>query len=69
MLGSAGYPQEGLAHLDHFRALHVQPVSPGSGMPWLHAWVLQRQDYWPKEIRRLRDTLRQDAQVKVVSHE
>ncbi|OOG42485.1 hypothetical protein [Rhodanobacter sp. C05] len=69
LLGAAGYPQEGLAHLDHYRALQVPRVSPTSGMPWLHAWVLQRQDYWPKEVQRLRDTLRQDAQAKVAGHQ
>jgi hypothetical protein len=69
LLGAAGYPNEGLAHLDHYRTLQVPQVLPTSGMPWLHAWVLQRQVYWPKEIRRLRDTLREDAQTKVVRHQ
>lgn len=69
LLGAAGYPKEGLAHLDHYQTLQTPHVGPASGMPWLHAWVLQRQDYWPKEIRRLRDTLQEDAKAKVARHE
>ncbi|GGY15917.1 hypothetical protein GCM10008098_03790 [Rhodanobacter panaciterrae] len=69
LLGAAGYPQEGLAHLDRYRELQTQQAPPANGMPWLHAWVLQQQDYWPREIRRLRDTLRQDAQAKIATHE
>ncbi len=69
LLGAAGYPKEGLAHLDHYQALQAPQVAPSSGMPWLHAWVLQREDYWPKEIRRLRDTLEEDAQSKVPRHQ
>lgn len=68
MLGAAGYPTEGLAHLDHYQTLRAPRVAPTNGMPWLHAWVLQRQNYWPQEIRHLRDTLREDAQSKVSRH-
>lgn len=66
LLGSAGYPREGLAHLDYYQTLQRQQIPPSSGMPWLHAKVLQEQDYWPKEIRRLRDTLLKDAQTKAI---
>jgi len=67
LLGSAGYPREGLAHLAHYELVQHRQVSPGFGMPWLHAWVLQHQNYWPTEIARLRDTLRHDAKTKVAS--
>lgn len=61
LLGSAGYPREGLAHLEHYESVRQQQAPPGVGMPWLHAWVLRYQNYWPKEIARLRDTLQHDA--------
>ena len=61
LLGAAGYPREGLAALDHYASVRQHQAKPGLGMPWLHAWVLQRQHYWPNEIARLRQTLRADA--------
>ena len=61
LLGAAGYSREGLAALDHYASVRQQQAKPGLGMPWLHAWVLQRQHYWPNEIARLRQTLRADA--------
>ncbi len=61
LLGSAGYPREGLAHLEHYESVRQRQAPPGFGMPWLHAWVLHAQDYWPNEIAHLRDTLRADA--------
>jgi protein O-mannosyl-transferase len=36
-------------------------------MPRVHAWVLERQQYWPKELARLRATLRDDAARKIPS--
>jgi len=67
LLGSAGYPREGLAHLEYYETVRNREVKPGFGMPWLHAWVLRRQDYWPREIAHLRDTLQHDAKTKVAS--
>lgn len=61
LLGASGFPQQGLAHLDHFAAEPEQSYQPGFGMPRIHAWVLHRQNYWPKELARLRATLRDDA--------
>lgn len=62
LLGASGFPQQGLAHLDHLAAEPKQAYEPGFGMPRIHAWVLQRQDYWPKELAHLRATLRDDAE-------
>src|SRR5690348_13159779 len=62
-LGSHGYPQLGLAHLDYFDTLPPGP-KPGIGMPRIHAWVLRQQDWWPRETARLRRALQQDAAVK-----
>lgn len=59
-LGSHGYPQLGLAHLDYFDTLPPAPKS-GIGMPRIHAWILREQDWWPRETARLRRTLQQDA--------
>jgi hypothetical protein len=61
LLGSSGFPQQGLSHLDHLESEPQQAYSPGFGMPRIHDWVLQRQQYWPKELARLRATLRDDA--------
>jgi hypothetical protein len=67
LLGSAGYPRKALAHLAHYQSVRTRGEKPSlsSGMPWLHAWVLREQDYWPKEIERLHNTLQEDAQTKV----
>jgi protein O-mannosyl-transferase len=61
LLGSSGFPRQGLSHLDHLEAEPQQAYSPGFGMPRIHDWVLQHQQYWPKELARLRATLRDDA--------
>jgi len=61
MLGASGYPRQGLAHLDHLAAEAEQSYQTGPGMPRIHAWVLERQHYWPKELAHLRATLRDDA--------
>jgi len=57
MLGSHGFPTQGLAHLDHLTNEPEQSYEISLGMPRIHAWVLQRQKYWPKELSRLRGTL------------
>lgn len=62
-LGAAGYPQEGLIHLEHYESVQNRQENPAFGMRWLHAMVLKRQDYWAKEINRLRNTLQQDAKA------
>ncbi len=61
LLGASGFPRQGLAHLDHLAAEPAEAYKPGFGMPRIHAWVLQRQHYWPKELAHLRATLRDDA--------
>jgi len=61
LLGSSGFPRQGLAHLDHYEAEHSAADQPGFGMPRIHDWILRRQQYWPKELAHLRATLRQDA--------
>lgn len=58
--GMAGFPAQGLAHLDYFDSLTAPPRAHGWNMRGLHAWVLARQQYWPREIARLRATLQQD---------
>ena len=64
LLGSAGYPAQGLAHLDHYEIMRSKEFVPAWGMARLHAWILRRQAYWDKELVRLRQTLRSDAQSR-----
>jgi len=54
MLASDGYYSQALAHLDLYERVRKDAPKPGLGMPWLHARVLERQDYWPGEIAQLR---------------
>jgi tetratricopeptide (TPR) repeat protein len=61
LLGASGYPQLGLDHLARYESLRSKESKPEFGMPRLHAWVLQRQQYWPHELARLQATLQQDA--------
>jgi len=61
-LGSANYPSLGLRHLEYFEGLpSTPPLTPVSGMRWLHALVLNRQGYWEKEINHLRYELQRHA--------
>ncbi|SKB42768.1 hypothetical protein [Luteibacter sp. 22Crub2.1] len=61
ILGSSGYPAEGIRHLETFDTL-TPAAHEGIGMPMLHEWVLKRQGYWPRERARLESTLRHDLQ-------
>lgn len=61
MLGSAGFPALGLAHLDHYESVKGRAVTPAPGMPRIHAWVLREQGYWHHELVHLRHTLSTDA--------
>jgi protein O-mannosyl-transferase len=67
LLGASGHPEQGLAHLDYYEAVGQHTDIPSFGMPRVHAWVLERQQYWPKELARLRATLRDDAARKIPS--
>jgi hypothetical protein len=61
LLGSMGFPQQGLAHLDHFEQVRNQAAPDSFGMPRIHAWILDHQQYWPKELAHLRAALQYDA--------
>ena len=65
LLASAGHPGEGLALLDHYDAI-AATRAPASGwnMPRLHAWVLQRQGYWPRAFAGLRREMRTDLAAR-----
>jgi hypothetical protein len=71
LLGLAGYPELGLAHLSHYEAKKrsAGEFLPPFGMPRIHAWVLRRQGYWDRELNRLRATLREDARHKQMRNE
>ncbi|WP_343850071.1 tetratricopeptide repeat protein [Rhodanobacter soli] len=62
-LGRAGYPTYGLRLLDHYKAVSGSAMETGFGMPWLHAWVLERQHYWRHELDHLRTQLTLDAKA------
>jgi len=62
-LGSAGHAELGLQHLSVYDSLPVAADAIGPGMATVHAWVLQRQAYWPRERARLVATLKADAGV------
>lgn len=64
LLGSAGYPAQGLAHLNHYESERAREEPPSAGMPRVHAWVLQREHYWDNELAHLRNTLLADARAK-----
>jgi hypothetical protein len=54
MLAEEGYYEQALAHLDEYERLKDRVRRPGWGMSWLHAKVLEWEDYWPFEMSRLR---------------
>jgi len=56
-LARAGYYLEAQAHLDFYERLGRKQFRPGAGMPWLHQKVLEKQGYWPNEIKILRAKL------------
>jgi hypothetical protein len=60
MLARHGYYRQALAHLDYYDSLPARSARPGAGMPWLHALVLERQGYWPREFAVLRGKLREE---------
>jgi tetratricopeptide (TPR) repeat protein len=62
-LGTAGYPSHGLRLLDHYETVSGETMKPGFGMPWLHAWVLDRQHYWRHELDHLRNQLTLDVKA------
>jgi protein O-mannosyl-transferase len=57
MLATGGHYRHALGHLDFFESLDGSWASAGEGMPRLHAWVLARQGYWPRELAQLRRKL------------
>jgi protein O-mannosyl-transferase len=61
MLGAGGHPDLGLAHVNRLDAARANFHKPAFGMPAIHAWLLQRQGYWPREVAHLRDALADEA--------
>lgn len=57
LLASSDYYEQALAHLDTYEHLKNQVHHPGFNMPWLHAKVLEWEDYWPFEMAMLRRKL------------
>jgi hypothetical protein len=63
-LGAAGYPAQGLRLLDHYQQVQSHAVPPDFGMPMLHERVLARENYWPRELARLRHQLSLDVKAR-----
>ncbi|MDB5978066.1 MAG: hypothetical protein JWR07_4826 [Nevskia sp.] len=67
LLGSAGFPDLGLKHLDYYRTL--PPVDRHlHGMAAVHLWLLERGGYWSSEITGLENQLRIDAAAPPLAH-
>lgn len=60
MLGSQGYPDHGLQHLQRYDHCCRGMGRPASGMQWLHQKLLWELGYYPRELEILEDALRQD---------
>ena len=56
-LAEAGYYEQALAHLDNYERLKSRVRQHGFRMQWLHAKVLEWENYWPFEMARLRKKL------------
>ena len=61
-LGADGHPREALDHLAVFESVKYRMEKPGIGMPAVHAWILDRQNYWDTELARLHATLVADLE-------
>ena len=60
LLGSAGFPELGLRHLEYYKTL--KPADRGlHGMAAVHLWLLGRQGFWTGEFARMEQLLRDDA--------
>jgi tetratricopeptide (TPR) repeat protein len=59
-LASAGHYELALNHLDLLEQLWDTAQADGFNMPAIHRWVLQKQEYWPREIVHLRQLLKAD---------
>ena len=57
MLGSAGYPERALKHLEHFDRVWKPGVERVASMGALHEWMLLKQGYWTNELAALRSAL------------
>lgn len=57
-LGNAGAPALGVRHLDHYKTAQPEALS---GMPAIHAWLLDHFGYYRSELTSLRQQLQADA--------
>ena len=66
-LASHGYYIQALKHLDTYEKIKHKATRPPRGMPYLHAKVLEWQDYWPRELALLREKL--EAEIVMQTQE
>ena len=60
--------REALEHLDVYEKVKDRIPEPGPSMAWVHAMVLERQSYWPREMRILRTNLRNAIAERESNH-
>ncbi|MHA6204396.1 tetratricopeptide repeat protein [Dyella soli] len=65
LFGAQGFPGQGLAHLDYYARIRQREQKPAPSMARIHAWVLERQNYWGNELTQLRATLAEDVARQV----
>ena len=57
LLATDGRADLALRHLDTYAAHPQAPKRFGISAAQLHAWLLQRMEYWPNELQHMRETL------------
>jgi hypothetical protein len=60
LLGTYGFPELGLEHLDYYASIAHEPKM-ALNMPAIHSWLLVHQHYWAHEFTVLRAALTTDA--------
>jgi len=63
LLATAGRPDLGLKHLEDYERLPQPRLRPWPTMAHLHAWLLQRDGYWEREVARMHVQLAEDARA------
>ena len=63
LLATAGRPDLGLTHIEDYERLPQPQLRPWPTMANVHAWLLQRDGYWDREITRMHAQLAEDVQA------
>jgi tetratricopeptide (TPR) repeat protein len=63
LLATAGRPDLGLEHLEDYERLPQPQLRPWPTMANVHAWLLQRDGYWDREVARMHAQLAEDVRA------